>query len=229
MRTLIHIGQHKTGTTSIQHYLKDNRVKLSQQGLYVAESIAGLDHPSHYILNIYALAKDRLSTMKEAFLKSDQQNALDRIYKELPTEIEKHYETAKEAGCTDIIWSNEGLYLLNSESEYEKLISLFKNYTNEIVCICCFRELESYKRSYKRQLEKTGISSCDDPDSYRYTQDDSWLFDYSKKRQLLSSSFDNLIFINYTQERMVERFMQYIGYPVGSCSADIPRLNITPE
>lgn len=229
MRTLIHIGQHKTGTTSIQHYLKDNRMKFLQQGLYIAESIAGLDHPSHYILNIYALAKDRLSPMKEAFLKEDEQNVLERIYKELPAEIEKHYKTAKAVGCTDIIWSNEGLYLLNSEPEYTKLIKLFKKHSDEIVCICCFRELESYKRSYIGQLEKTGISSCNDPDSYRYTQDDSWLFDYSKKRQLLSKCFDNLIFINYTKERMVERFMKYIGYPVDSFNTDIPRLNITPK
>lgn len=70
MRSLIHMGQHKTATTSIQHHLKSNREALLKRGLYVANSIAGYDAPSHFILNIYALKENRLSAMKERFLES---------------------------------------------------------------------------------------------------------------------------------------------------------------
>lgn len=147
----MHIGQHKTATTSIQHYLKSNREALLKRGLYVANSIVGYDAPSHFILNIYALKENRLSAMKERFLESAGNEALQRLYESLPAEIAVHYAEAKAAGCTDIIWSNEGLYLLNSAEEYQKLKSLFEPHSNELVCLCCFRELESYKNSYRKQ------------------------------------------------------------------------------
>ena len=228
MRTLIHIGQHKTGTTSIQHYLKYNRTVLCKQGLYVPDSIASYESPSHYILNIYALAQERMSPMKESFLRDTTPDALDLLNEKLPVEIEKHYQAARQAGCTDIIWSNEGLYLLNSVYEFKKLTELFEKHSNELVCICCFRELDSYKRSYKKQLAKTAIPPSTNSDSYRYTEDDSWLFDYPKKRELLANSFENTLFINYTEKHMVERFMRYLGYPVNSSNTEVLRLNVTP-
>lgn len=227
MRSLIHIGQHKTGTTSIQYYLKSNRETLLKRGLYVANSIAGFDDPSHFALNIYALKENRFSAMKERFLASAGEEALQQLYESLPTEIATHYAEAKAAGCTDIIWSNEGLYLLNSAEEYQKLKHLFEPHSNELACLCCFRDLESYKVSYRKQHEKVGIEPSSNPDSYRYMENNSWLFDYPGKRQLLSSVFENLIFIEYSQALMVERFMKYIGYPIDSSEPEIPRLNIT--
>ncbi|SDP55232.1 hypothetical protein [Ectopseudomonas guguanensis] len=227
MRSLIHIGQHKTGTTSIQHYLKSNRKALLERGLYIADSIAGYDAPSHFILNIYALKPERLSSMKERFIENAGIEALCEIYEHLPAEIERHYEAAKTASCKDIIWSNEGLYLLNSAEEYQKLKNLFLPHSDEMVCLCCFRDLDSYKTSYRKQHEKSGIAPSDDPDSYKYLGNDSWLFDYSRKRELLSSTFDNLIYFKYSKNNMVERFMKYVGYPIDTPEHEIPRLNVT--
>jgi hypothetical protein len=58
-------------------------------------------------------------------------------------------------------------------------------------------------------------------------ENDSWLFDYARKRELLYAAFDNLIFFEYSKTRMVERFMGYIGYPIDTPKYEIPRLNIT--
>lgn len=43
----IHIGPHKTGTTSIQWFLKENRAELLKRGYFVPESgsIRGGHHP----------------------------------------------------------------------------------------------------------------------------------------------------------------------------------------
>lgn len=227
MRSLIHIGQHKTATTSIQHYLKINREVLIKRGLYVPDSILGYDSPSHFILNVYALKDNRYSTMKERFLEKQGVKVLQQLKERLPSEIARHYTFAKELGCTDIIWSNEGLYLLNSTEEYQKLNNLFEPHSNELTCICCFRDLDSYKISYRKEHEKTGIEPSSDPDSYRYLNNDSWLFNYSRKRELLSHAFDNIIYFQYSEEKMVERFMRYIGYPISTPEYEIPRLNVT--
>lgn len=225
MRTFIHIGQHKTGTTSIQHYLKENRLELAQRGLYFADSLAGENSPSHFILNIFALKENRYSSMKEKFLATHSTEWFNHLKYSLPLEIAAHYKRAKDRGCTDIIWSNEGLYLLNSLEEYEKLKQLFEKHSTEILCICCFREIESYKASYRQQLKKQGIQHSEIEDSYKNMNDDSWLFNYQRKKELLKNSFENTILFEYERNGMIEKFMQCIGYPINT--KNIPRLNIT--
>ena len=44
----IHIGPHKTGTTSIQWFMKENRVELLKYGYFVPES--GANHGAHHAL-----------------------------------------------------------------------------------------------------------------------------------------------------------------------------------
>ena len=120
MKTFIHIGQQKTATTSIQHFLKNNRRKLIKQGLYVPDSLAGIDNPSHYILNNYALDAHRYSSTKERILKKNLSLFMD-LPEILKRDIEAHYKKASVKNCRDVIWSNEGLYLLDSVDEYKRL------------------------------------------------------------------------------------------------------------
>ena len=225
MRTIIHIGQHKTGTTSIQHFLRQHREDLAGRGLYVPDSVAGHDNPSHYILNVYALEEDRYSTVKETLLKIKPKEYFLELQRELRRDVSRHYELAQKLGCRDVIWSNEGLYLLNSISEYVRLRELFDPYSSSVVCVCCFREVESYRKSYIQQLEKQGLTPSENTDSYRYVEEDSWLFDYSRKMGILNEVFDQLITFDYNKQDNVKSFFEEIGYPVGN--AESIRLNET--
>jgi hypothetical protein len=236
MRTTIHIGQHKTGTTSIQHYLREKSHDLAKRGLYVPDQIMGFGDPSHFILNIYALNSNRMSSKKEELLKK-RNTQFFGIFSinpgelvggqgvKLRTDIQKHYQRAVSLGCNDIIWSNEGLYLLNSQEEYGRLVDLFSTYSERLRCVCCFRDIESYRNSYTRQLKSQGISLSRDPDSYRYVEYDSWLFDYKRKERLLRRAFDEVILLEYSPEGMVNSFMDSIGYSVSN--GDEFRLNVT--
>ena len=89
MKTIVHIGQHKTGTTSIQHYLQTHRERLIGEGLYVPMLKLASNNPSHFILNIYALAKDRMSPVKE-HLRGQPPEILDRLFTDLKAEIRSH-------------------------------------------------------------------------------------------------------------------------------------------
>lgn len=214
MRTIIHIGQHKTGTTSIQHFLKDNRNELIESGLYIPDSLAGNESPSHYLLNLYSLAKDRSSPMKDKLLQSNENyNPLD-IEKELKKDIKKHYKNAHKKKCKEIIWSNEGLYLLNSIKEYKKLSKLFELYSDEIVCICTFREKTAFLKSYTNHLLKQKIGLSNDENSYRFVEPTSWLINYARKKEILEQVFMDTVYIPYNQEDMVSTFMEYIGHNI---------------
>jgi hypothetical protein len=225
MRTIIHIGQHKTGTTSIQHFLQQNKINLSENGLYVPESIAGHNNPSHYILNVYALNENRFSSMKELLIRTKPKEYFYELRQKLDEDISKHYRLAKDQGCKDVIWSNEGLYLLNSFEEYSRLYELFSKYSSSTVCVCCFRDINSYKKSYSQQLEKQGIAPSDDINSYRYLKHDSWLFDYSGKIKMLNEVFDQVITFSFNQQDNVKTFMEQIGYSTDN--TEFIRLNVS--
>jgi hypothetical protein len=226
LRTIIHIGQHKTGTTSLQHYLQYHREDLSDRGLYVPESVCGYDHPSHFILNVYSLNQNRFSSMKEKLLASESPEFFRNLPGLLAADIERHYQEASSQACKDVLWSNEGLYLLNSVEEYTRLFELFSKYSDEIVCVCSFREMESYRTSHRQTIINQGLPMSNDKDSYRYFGDDSWLFDYDRKKQLLSQVFDDIIYLSYNREDMVRTFMEALGYSVSSGTESI-RLNVT--
>ncbi len=225
MRTIIHIGQHKTGTTSIQHYLRNNRVELAKNGLYIPDSLVGYYDLSHFILNVYALDKNRFSSMKDHLMATKEPEYFMQLKENLENDIAQHYQMANREGCKDIIWSNEGLYLLNSLMEYERLYELFTKHSTEIVCICCFREVESYRISYIEQLKKQGLNFSDDKDSYRYVEADSWLFDYKQKKEILSQVFSKTIYFSYSKDDIIKIFMERLGYLV--TDTDSIRLNIT--
>ena len=181
MKTIIHIGQHKTGTTSIQRFLQDNKITLTKNGLYVPSKIAGYNYPSHFILNVYALADDRYSSKKEKIIAEKGKHYLSELKIVLKKDIEQIYKDALYKKCDKVLWSNEGLYLLNTVTEYKRLKQLFSEYSTEIEVVCCFRDVKSYRESYIKQLGKQKISLSNNPDSCRYFEPDSWLFDYERK------------------------------------------------
>jgi len=226
MRTLIHIGQHKTGTTSIQHYLQKYRQALAKAGLYVPDTLLGFTNPSHFLLNVYALDADRDSTAKIMLRESVDPGFYDTLESRLQQDIARHYERARDQGCRDIIWSNEGLYLLNSTTEYQRLKGLFAKYSEQLTCLCCLRDKASYLDSYRRQLHSLNLPLSDDPRSTRYLEPDSWLVDYEGKQKLLNAVFEDTLILEYNPQDMVKTFLDAIGYePVGDTGA--LRLNTT--
>lgn len=211
METIIHIGQHKTGTTSLQHYLYHSRQELLDKGILYPEKLLHFRNSSHFMLNIYALAANRSSYKKEYIVNKYGLDSLASLNKELPSDIRKTYEYAAKRCCEQVIWSNEGLYLLNSIEEYERLIDLFRPYSSKIIVVCCFRDRKAFKNSYENELIKLQTTPSVQKDSYRYTAADSWLFDYERKRNLLAEVFDDCLYFNYHPEDNVQPFLDLLA------------------
>lgn len=211
MKTIVHIGQHKTATTSIQRVLTEQREWLISQGVWFPLPMTDPDQPSHYPLNVYCLESGRMSPKKAKLLTHDPAEFL-AIQRGLKDHIRDNYQQAKAQGCDRVIWSNEGLYLLNSVPEYQRLHDLFTAHSEQVTCVCCFRAVDSFRASYIRQLHKSGFDNSTVPDSFCYTEPDSWLFDYERKKGLLRQVFkDHVSCLEYQPEGMVERFMRALG------------------
>ena len=210
IETILHIGQHKTGTTSLQSFLQGQAAELRAQGCYYPTSLLGHSHASHYLLNVYALAEERSSTMKDHLLATRGAAYLREIEVNLPAEIARIYREARQAQCHRVIWSNEGLYLLNSVAEYQKLRDLLAPHSSKITVMCCFREREAYRTSYAQQLQLQGISFSERPDSYRYVEPDSWLVDYDRKKQLLGEVFQHAQYWDYDPKDNIHPFLNVL-------------------
>ena len=228
MRTIIHIGQHKTGTTSLQHYLQSQREPLARAGLYVPDTLLGFDNPSHFLLNVYALDPQRESTAKLQLRETTDPAFFEGLGERLQEAIAGHYQQARSLGCRDILWTNEGLYLLDSDTEYQRLRQLFVDFSSHIACVCCFRDRDSFLASYRRQLLDQGMPLSTDPSSYRYVEADSWLVDYTRKRSLLSGVFDEVLELEYQPQDMIRPFMTALGYAADPTQANL-RLNTSNE
>ena len=213
MKTLVHIGQHKTATTSIQNTLAINRSQLLQAGLWYPTELAGINFPSHYPLSVYCLAEGRFSHKKSKLAANDPQQ-LKVIMTHVVNDIKSQYQMAQANGCHTVLWSNEGLYLLNSLHEYLKLYDLFKQHSEELSVMCCFRDVSSFTKSYTNQLYNSGFQPSEDSDSFCYVKPDSWLFDFERKKMLLNHVFYNkTVVFEYKSSGMVKLFLQKAGFP----------------
>lgn len=211
MQTVLHIGQHKTGTTSLQQYLQDRKAELAERGFHVPTGVIGSSASSHWPLNVYALEAGRSSFAKDAALAKAGQDYIDTMKVRLEAEIGSIYNEAVQRGCQQVLWSNEGLYLLNSKEEYLRILRLFSPHSSEIHVLCCFRDVAAFRESYRNQLRRSGLPFSDDPDSYRYTEPDSWLFDYDRKKELLQSVFEHCTFFPYDPNDNTKAFLSILG------------------
>ena len=143
MNALIHIGQHKWNNIYSKIFASKQRFLL-QHGIYVPI----FPNTNHWKLNVYSL-DDEFSCVKKLLKKSE----ISKIKQTLKKDVEMIYEDAHSQNCNQIIWSNEGLYLLNSLKEYGRLKKFISKTIKSIEIVCCFREIDSYKKSFFTQLD----------------------------------------------------------------------------
>jgi len=76
----IHIGPHKTGTTSIQWFLKENRAELLKHGYLVPESgsIHGGHHQLHAARRAYTRSRSTFGRLNGRLVERQQAESLVR-------------------------------------------------------------------------------------------------------------------------------------------------------
>ncbi len=139
-RILLHIGRHKTGTTSIQLFLDRNRTKLLESGIsypmagrYRSPARSPQDRVAHHKLAHACCkegqgAKDYLSEFREQLLSETKD-------------------------CSTVVLSSEAF---QNVSNVEVVQELFKNFNVEVICY--LREYLSYVSSaYAQEIKASPI------------------------------------------------------------------------
>ena len=166
-RAIVHIGTHKTGSTSLQYWLAQTRSQLeARYGIAVYRPI----HPNGRELALWCANPDRhIPTIRE-IPEWRSQTWRTESFGHMRSEIEREPDT--------LIASNETLCLLRSPDELERLRELFSPRRIDIVLVT--RRPEDFLRSWREQLTRDGFTESTDPRSFAYLASDSWLVDYDE-------------------------------------------------
>jgi hypothetical protein len=169
MRTkvVLHIGTHKTGTTSLQHFLLDSQTLLARAGAWYPPGFV-ID-TAHSELPLLSVRLERDWPARLRFPELRMTGWLDAAAKHVRALI-------SDAPCETVVFSHEDLSYLRFDDEFERLTRLLE--PADVRVIVFLRDRDSFLRSYGDQLRATGFVESTDTTSFAYLGADSWLVDY---------------------------------------------------
>jgi hypothetical protein len=188
-RCVVHIGFHKTGSTSIQNFLWQFRNRLATLGILFYEG-QHIPH-NHVELHIGAMAPHRMTPYKIA-----KGIAGGPAYREA---VERRLADLAASAAGTLLFSSEGLSYLRYEDE---LTWLKKVLPGEVTVVAYLRKVEDYLQAYRHMLQKHKIEESDDKGSIAYLGENSWLKDYPARLMPFRRAFGeaNVVVLDYDAE-----------------------------
>lgn len=150
MKLYLHIGSHKSGSTSIQSFIEDNQALLGKAGYYIDENLTYRDQWQIAAWAGYPGNADYFVNTMKAF----DDNELKRFVARYPDEFRsKLTATQRDKSVHSCLISSEFLYSqCSTESAIENLAFLFKSVFSSVTVIFYFRDQVSMAKSVYSQL-----------------------------------------------------------------------------
>lgn len=166
MSVILHIGFHKTGTTSIQVWMRDHEAVLAEHGIRFPRG--WLDLNVHFELPICLLRQDRMMSGRRRGEEWRDPNWRAHVLHQVAADLEAHRDEVT-------VLSAEDLCLFRYDDEIRPLREL----VGDAEVIAYLRSSKPFRASLAAHLCKPGGPGLsDDPDAYNYLRDDSWRVDY---------------------------------------------------
>ncbi|MDQ7080568.1 MAG: hypothetical protein Q9M41_07885 [Paracoccaceae bacterium] len=136
MKLLFHIGTEKTGTTSMQNWLAENRVQLLKHGVFACRSLGAL---SNRKISLWAQDESRPD---RGFLSLGITTATQRraFRQSLPATFAAEVAKARDLGCRIMVISNEHCHSrLRSQAEVNRAADFLAPHFAQIEILCALR------------------------------------------------------------------------------------------
>ena len=158
MKLLLHIGTKKTGTTSIQHFLKQNREKLLENKIYIPQSPM-VAKGNHRWVAVFAYNASRIDDLIIGQQFKNNQERSEKIRKRKDQFLSECQEA--KATCNTMILSSEQFHSrLQSQEEIQRLYSTLNPIFEEIEIILYIRDpLKMAVSSLSTTIKAGGIDS----------------------------------------------------------------------
>lgn len=169
----LHVGPHKTGTTSIQELLSVNARQIGARGTRVYLERHGWGKPQGNAWQLaHAFVREELATPMRLNGSEHQDEAARRA------RIERFSRWVSRGGGGAVIVSSESFSFLRTEAEACRLRVLFKANFDTVVPIIARRESEEWRRSWTKQLEVMGVAQAVSAAVDTQRVDAQWYFDW---------------------------------------------------
>lgn len=195
----VHIGKHKTGTTSFQKYLSDNSDILYYNRTVVVP---------RYLSRLVAAAVIR-EELPIPPLKALKNRGYDISLGKACAELADFFA---DSDADNVVFSEEHFSYFREQSEIDKFIWIIENSLladkSQIKVYLVLRDRESFRISYRNQIIKAGHGESEDKNSPYYCKTDSWLLDDKAIINLWKNNFDEFFIIYYKKTDMVKILCQ---------------------
>lgn len=151
-KCILHIGSEKTGTTSLQEFLKLNRDKLHEQGYYIPKTMGPSEHIDFVCL--FADSKKKFSRRRRLGLQTPQQT--DEHKKELALRISAEMSEAADSEKTLIISTERLFTMISNESEILQLKNFLLKFSEQVEVVAYIRAQHEFALSIYSTALKRG-------------------------------------------------------------------------
>ena len=162
-RLFVHIGTHKTGTSSLQEWLTRHETELR----------------ARFGLGVYHGAFPNCREVGLACASPSRTLPTRGISQWVDPEWRRHVRdlvATQLAREEDLILSCEALSFLRTTAEVDELAQMVRG--REVVILVVLRNRADFLESWAKHLQRDRYKLSSDPSSFAYVKDDSWLADY---------------------------------------------------
>ncbi len=177
-RAILHIGTEKTGTTTLQYFLSQNRAELAARGFLYPRFCGAVNHVG---LAVYSLDPARRDSIQEAFGVTTQADVA-------PFRARQREAAQDELAVpATVIFSNEHCHSrLTTASEVETLRDFLAEFFDEVrICVYLRRQDQLAVSSYSTHLKAGGVS----PNILPETNAEDPYFNYDRSLSLWEAAF----------------------------------------
>jgi hypothetical protein len=217
----VHIGLHKTGSTSIQAFLQAHRQALLDRGLAFYQ---GQHFPDNHVeLHVASMRAERQSGFKNRSAVCVDADYIQSVH-------DRVVRFTESVPSQSTVFSSEGLSLLRYIDEVENLQRLIP--LPKVKVVAYLRNPVDYLRSYTNQIRKDPrtLPELIERDSFAYTEPDTWLLDFEARLAPFRDVFgsQNLTVIDYDTEmarvgNVIPSFLQVLGVGKSELPQDWPK------
>jgi hypothetical protein len=200
---IIHIGLPKTGSTSLQHYLSENKKYLRRRGYdYFGDDFFG--KTTHTGLH-YSVLRPGVETFSTIKYSNFDQNEVRLFTAKAICQFFAQSQQDK------LIFSSEGLSFLRTVEECKQLRNLFPESINFKI-VLAMRQKDDWLKSYIKQIYKQqGRTPSQDPCSALYVEDDTWLTDFETLISVYEEVFGKVHIVQFESGDVLREVVDEIG------------------
>lgn len=210
-RLFIHIGTHKTGSTSIQALLRENAKKIAAHGITVIT-----DPPEGVRTNCTAIAHAFIRP--ELWTPSRMSKATPSGYAD-PKILDHFAAQIRQSANRCFVVSAEAFCYLRTKAEREHLLSFLAGLGCRITPVAYMRNGENWRESWSAWLDKLDYVRtfrAQHPENFNLLDD--WYFDHAAIVRFWKKVDPSAVFYDYDklvarQGSVIPSFLRLLGLP----------------